>query len=102
MKNYSKTERLEHLEKWGKSSMSKRAYAKTVGIEPTTFYTWSRNRKLKEEQSNEQGFVEIHKEIIPKSIQEIVIEKGSITVRLPLGRGLKELETVFTSLGGIS
>ena len=97
MKKYGETERLRHVEDWKKGTLSKAGYAKSAGIVPTTFYTWVRQAENKG-----QRFVEIDRGIIPKSIQDMVIEKGSIIIRLPLSIGAKELETIFEALGNES
>ena len=96
MKSYTGTERQEHIEAWENGTQSKAAYAKSAGIYPTTFYTWTRGKSSK----TEQGFVEINKQIIPKSKDDIVIEKGAIIIRVPLSADRKELEKVFNVLEG--
>ena len=97
MKNYAKAERLTHVENWKKGTVSRAAYAKSVGIVPTTFYTW-----IRQAENKGRDFVEIDRRIIPKSIQEMVIEKGGIIIRLPLTIGAKELQTIFATLGSVS
>jgi len=97
MKSYTEKERREHLNAWKNGSLSKAAYAKSAGIYPTTFYTWTRDKSGKVEQE----FVEINKRVITKTTDDIIIEKGSITIRLPLLTGVKELQTIFMALGGI-
>jgi len=96
MKIYTKNEKQEHLEKWKIGELSKKAYAKSAGIKPTTFYNWTNETKNKK-----QDFVEIHQGKISKSIQEIVIEKGSLTIRIPQYLGIKELQTLFIALSGV-
>ena len=97
MKNYAKAERLTHVENWKKGTVSRAAYAKSVGIVPTTFYTW-----IRQAENKGRDFVEIDQKIIPKNIQEMAIEKGSLIIRLPLSIGAKGLQTIFTSLGNLS
>jgi hypothetical protein len=91
MKRYSETERLEHVANWRSGTLSKTAYAKLKGITPTTFYTWVAG--------SETDFVEIGRGREHTGIQDIVIEKGSITIRVPLSIDLKELRTVMSALG---
>ena len=94
MKSYTETERQEHLAAWKNGNLSKAAYAKSAGIYPTTFYSWTRGTFGK----TEQGFVEINKQIIQKNKEEIVIEKGTIIIRVPLSADRQELEKVFNVL----
>ena len=96
MTSYTEQERQEHIENWTKGGLTKASYAKSVGLKKETFYYW-----LKRKARNEnQGFIEVPKKVLPKNIQDMVIEKGSITIRVPLSVGMKELQTVFTALGG--
>ena len=97
MKSYTETERQEHLESWKNGTLSKAAYAKSAGIYPTTFYTWAQGKARKEK----QDFVEIKKGLIQKPKEDIVIELGTITIRLPLSAEVKELQTVFNALEGL-
>ena len=90
MKNYSETERLTHVEKWKNGTLSKAAYAKSAGIIPTTFYKWAQQAEIKK-----QRFVEIDRMNIPKNIQDMVIEKDDVIIRLPLSTGIKELQTLL-------
>jgi transposase-like protein len=94
MKNYSEKERERHLEKWKNGSMSKAAYAKSVGIHPTTFYTWARGTG-----EEKQEFIEIKGKRIPDNNQEIVIEKDGTIIRLPLSADANNLQTVLNALG---
>ena len=96
MKSYTERERQEHIENWKKSNLAKTAYAKSAGIFPTTFYNWVKEKTRKKK----QGFVEINKRLVARSGQDIVIEKGDITVRIPLPTGANELQTVFSALAG--
>jgi len=96
-KSYTKAERRQHLEEWKKSSLSKKAYARSVGIASTTFYNWFR-----EPENEKQNFVEInHQGKIFDNPQEMVIEKGRITIRVPLSSGTRELQTIFATLEGL-
>ena len=96
MKIYTETERQEHIKSWKTGGLSKAAYAKSAGIFPTTFYAWTNSKPEKKK----PAFVEISQQVLQKTNQEIVIEKGTITIRVPLSAGTKELQTVFTALEG--
>jgi len=97
MRNYSETERLAHVEEWKKGTLSKAAYAKSVGIIPTTFYTWIQNAHTMKE-----NFVELPQVHVPEDTHSIVIEKGAIIIRVPLSIGITELQTIFGALGKVS
>ena len=96
MKNYTEEERRVHLENWKSGGLSKAAYAKSAGIYTTTFYTWTRGQASKEK----QNFVEINKRLIQKANNDLVIEKGNITIRVPMPALEKELQAVFAALEG--
>ena len=96
-KSYTKVERQHHIEEWKISSVSKAVYAKSAGIAPTTFYNWFR-----EPDNEKENFVEInHQGKIFDHTQEMVIEKGRISIRVPLSSGTRELQTIFAALGGV-
>ena len=95
MKKHTEKERLEHVENWKSSSMSKTAYAKSVSIKPTTFYTWITGRRT----PKGQGFVEINKNSMAGNIPNIVIKKNDITIQVPLTTGQTELQTILGALG---
>jgi len=97
MKNYSEKERLEHIENWKRSSLSKASYAKSAGIIPTTFYSWAGGMTP----HKEQGFVEINKNGLTASAKDIVVEKGSITIHVPLTADLRDLQKILGALGNI-
>ena len=94
MKNYTEKERQEHVEKWKKGALPKTVYAKSAGIFPTTFYNWTKGKKTKK-----QRLVEIPKNKLTLQPQSLVIEKGNMTVRLPLSAGVKDLQNIFAALG---
>ena len=96
MKHYTKKERQEYVEKWQNTGLSKAAYAETAGISATTFYRWTHETKRAK-----QSFVEIPQGKFPSTTREIVIEKDSLIIRLPLSSGIKELQTLFIALEGI-
>ena len=94
MKSYTKEERQEHMENWRKGTLSKAAYAKSAGIVETTFYNWTKKLRKKK-----QGFIEIQQGNISGGIPEITIEKGNITIRVPLSAGSEGIGTVLNALG---
>ena len=96
MKNYTITERQEHVENWKSGTVSKAAYAKAAGLHPTTFYTWVRKAgKL-------PGFVELPTSVLPRTANtpEIRIEKGDIKIHIPLGLGYADLRALMEALRG--
>jgi len=97
MANYTKKERQEHLENWRKGGLSKNAYAKASGISPRTFTGWTWQTK----KEKDHGFVEIKAKKLSGNSHGIVIEKGNITIRLPLSADMKEMQKVFVALAGI-
>jgi hypothetical protein len=97
MKKYKESERRTHVDNWKKSELSKAAYAKSAGIVPTTFYTW-----FHEADTTKQGFVDINQRITAENDQEMIIEKDTFSIRLPLTIGKKELQTIFGVLGELS
>ena len=97
MKHFTKKERDTHLERWRRGGLSKNSYAIKAGINPRTFIGWTWH----ETKEQDKGFVEIPKKMFSGGIQEIVIEKGSFTVRLPLTVCMKDLHAVFGALGGL-
>ena len=96
MKSYTESERREHVEKWERGELSKKAYTRSAGILPTTFYTWVRGKE-----NTNRDFVEVRRKVLPESTQGIIIEKDGMTIRLPNCMDTKELENVFTALRGI-
>jgi len=98
MKKYlTRKERLEHVKKWREGGMSKNAYALSAGLCPRTFMGWT----WQEPGKKDTGFIEIPKESIAGNFNEILIEKGSIYIRVPMSVGLQELQTVLKALGGV-
>ena len=94
-KHLMKQEQEDHVRKWQQSGQSKNAYALKAGINPRTFigWTWEREKKKK------AGFVEIPQKVFAAATEEMIIEKGSIRVLLPLTIGVEKLQTVFSALG---
>lgn len=97
MKNYPKSERQEHVENWKKGTLSKAAYAKSVGIIPTTFYNWTNGKK-----SKKQGLIEIPEtKLLGEEPRQIHITQGALTVSVPVCVEMKQLRKVFEALGAV-
>jgi|GEM_PF-2688076 len=56
VKKYGEQERLEHIKNWKKGTLSQTAYAKSAGIIPTTFFTWTKEKKEKKKEKGEESF----------------------------------------------
>ena len=95
MKKYTTEERRQHIENWEAGPLSKAAYAQSAGIQPTTFYAWTRGKS-----NRNPGFVEIGKEKMMVCTQDITIERGSMVIRVPLSANSEELQKVFAALEG--
>jgi transposase-like protein len=104
---YSKEEKEWLVEEWGKSGKSKCAFAKELGLNVQTLINWTKGRETG------HGFIEIsgkiEKEAIDSEkvlisagntpiIREMVVERGDITIRLPLGVTQAELAFVIQAL----
>jgi transposase-like protein len=94
MTRYSLEEKAKMLEGWRSSGKGVWEYARAIGVKGQTFSKW-----VKKETGSRQ-FVEIKPKIraemrIPP---EIIVERGEIRVRLPLGTGGEELRTVIELL----
>jgi len=80
---YSKEEKAMWLEDWKQSGKKAWTYAQENGLIPQTFCSW-----VKREKHNTPcpGFVEIPVPQKPNTEkpQEILVEKGDITIRIPL------------------
>jgi len=96
MKNYTEQEKQKHLEDWKCGTLSKAAYAKSVGIQPTTFYAWSRGTD-----NGIKDFVEVKQKILAATQPEIVIEKGNAIIRVPMTADKNDLQTFFDVLLGV-
>ena len=105
MKHYDKEEKAMWLEDWKQSGKNAWTYAKENGIIPQTFCSWvkSLEKRLSTQEGSSSGFVEITKQIkMPQvNLHEILIEKGELKVRIPSALCFKELQTIFTVLGGL-
>jgi hypothetical protein len=99
MKRYSEDEKAWLVEEWEKSGKSKWAFAKEWDVNYQALSAWSRklesaggfvvvSGKL-EEESSEQG---------PGTFCGMVVEHGSIRVRLPAGVKRHDLELVVQAL----
>jgi len=82
MKHYSKEEKEMWLEDWKCSGKSAWTYAKENNLLPQTFCGWVKRTEAK----SQGGFVEVSKQLKPKtvSLSEIRIEKGGISIYIPL------------------
>ena len=95
MKRYSEEEKKMWLDDWNQSGKSVRAYAKENGINPQTFFNWTKAKK-----ETSQNFIEIPaKAIQPPQMPEILIEKGDVKIHIPLMIGHGELRAVMEGLG---
>ena len=90
---YSAEEKAMWLEDWKKSGQNAWTYAKANGLIPQTFAGW-----VRKETEQKSDFVEIHPNERSYA-SEILIEKGSLQIHIPLGIGIKELRSVFDALG---
>jgi transposase-like protein len=97
MKRYSEEEKGMWLEDWRQSGSSLWAYAKENGLNPQTFSKWV---KVEKNQSP-QHFVEISPALKEASryVPEILIEKGSVKIHIPIAINRNELRAVIESLG---
>jgi len=96
MKKYTRQEREKFIEDWKNGSLSKTDYAKSIGLKVTTFYKWAEGIV-----KPKQNFVEIDPKKITNPVREIIIEKGSLTVHIPMSVSNNELQTVLHALEGI-
>jgi hypothetical protein len=90
-------ERKRWLDDWRNSGKTACAYAKENGLNPQSFYYWTKIRT-----KNNSCFVEVPvKAIQPVQFnQEILIEKGDVKIHIPLSAGCRELQTIFNALTG--
>ena len=97
MKRYSEEEKARWVEDWQQSGLTVWAYAKENGLVPQTFNNWTKSGK----KETKQPFVEIPVKALqsPSLVQEILIEKGSIKIHIPLEPVLGELHKVLSKLG---
>jgi transposase-like protein len=95
MKRCSGEEKKMWLEDWKESGKSAWNYAKENGLNPQTFYKWAR-----ENTDVPQQFVEIKTQPLETAGHrpEILIEKGDIKIRMPMGINLNELRAVIECL----
>jgi transposase-like protein len=94
MKEYTESERQEHVENWQKGGMSKTSYSKSAGIHPTTFCTW-----VKKHGGKGNGFIEIKSVQSLNTFKEMVIEKGNVRIQIPFGASVQELENILNAVG---
>jgi len=93
---YSKEEKAKLLEGWKQSGKSVCAYVKENGL-----VRWTFHKRLKAERGSWQRFVEIplRAERPAPNAPEIVIEKGGVTIRVPLVISGGALRAVMEGLG---
>ena len=93
---YSKEEKTMFLEDWKQSGKSAWNYAKENRLSWKTFRSWT-----EDEIDVKACFVEVPAQIMkpPLRIPEILIEKGDVKIRIPLGIGSSELRAVMEGLG---
>jgi transposase-like protein len=94
MTRYSAEEKAAWLEQWKTSGKGAWVFAEEHGIRGQTFSQW-----VKKQESGGRQFVEIRAERIACCAGEIVVEKGGIKVRLPLGMSGKEIRAVMEGTG---
>jgi transposase-like protein len=96
---FSKEEKAMWLEDWIRSGKSAWAYAKENGLIPQTFCGWVR-RENPLSQVQAKPFVEVPlQRIVSTQItHEILIEKGDVKIRIPLGLSANEFRTILEGL----
>jgi hypothetical protein len=97
MKQYSRKEREEHLEKWRTGKLSKAQYAAEAGILKTTFYSWAHGQV----KSGAHGFVEVTAKKPVQECESIILEKGMVIIRVPLSVKEDDLRKICNALGGL-
>jgi hypothetical protein len=103
MKRYSEEEKAWLVEEWEKSGKSRRAFAKEWDLNYQALSNWS--RKPASAGGFVEGFVEVSGKLEEESPEQrpgsfcgMVIEHGSIRVRLPAGATRRDLELVVQAL----
>jgi hypothetical protein len=93
---FSREEKAMWLEDWRRSGKSAWTYARENGLVPPTFAKWAKERA-----EEEPCFVEVAAPMMPAQQQmpEILIEKGSMRIHIPLALGHGELRAVMEGLG---
>jgi transposase-like protein len=94
MTRHSTEEKAALLEQWKASGKGAWAFAEENGIKGQTFSKW-----IKKQEGGGKQFFEIRPEKIACCAGEIVVEKGDIKVRLPLGMSGKEIRAVMEGTG---
>jgi transposase-like protein len=94
MTKYSAEEKVKMLEGWKSSGKGAWEYARAIGVKGQTFSKWVKK------ETGGRRFVEIKPKIRAETciVPEIIVERGEIRVRLPLGTGGEELRTVIEVL----
>jgi len=91
---FTREEKAKWLESWRLSGKKVWAYAKENGLCPQTFTRWTKEK-------NESCFVEVPTRVISTPVHdasEILIEKGEVTIHVPLALDSGCLRTVLESL----
>ena len=99
MKQFSNSEKKNHIKKWQQSGVSCIEYGRKNNLHPNTLYRW---KKMfgNESKSSKSSFVEI-----PVSLgtahtgSEIRIETGSLTMHIPASLPKDQISMIFSLLG---
>jgi transposase-like protein len=94
MRRYSAEEKAKWLEGWKTSGKGAWEYAREIGVKGQTFSKW-----IKKQDGGGKRFVEIRPAGIVSGLDEIVVEKGDIKIRLPFGMSGKEIRAVMEGTG---
>jgi transposase-like protein len=94
MTRYSAEEKAAWLEQWKASGKGAWVFAEENGIKGQTFSKW-----IKKQEGGGKQFVEIKPAWLEPFPGEIVVEKGDIKIRLPLGMSGKEIRAVMEGTG---
>jgi hypothetical protein len=107
MKKYSVEEKAKFIEEWEKSGKSKRAFSRERGLKEQTFGKWFKKEpeacqqfiEVEPERAGEQAPVDVVSGTGLTGGHEMVVEKGDIKVRLPIGVSETGLARVIRALG---
>jgi len=93
---YSNEEKAMWIEDWKQSGKSAWAYAKENGLSPQTFVNWTQVGE-----GSKQGLVEVPAQLLEpiQKTNEILIEKGSIRIHVPVQLNSSELKAIIAGLG---
>jgi len=92
----SEEEKAMWLEDWRRSGKTAWTYAKENGLVPQTFTNWTKSGG-----KTGRPLVEVTAQMLqsPRRVQEMLIEKGEIKVRIPLPVDGGELRMIIEALG---